>query len=134
MTPRIQRLFLALIAAQATHSVEEYAFRLYDVFAPARWVSGALGIDRAAGFVVANTLLVTFGLWCHLTRVRTTHRRARFWAWFWTALEGANGSAHILLAVGEGGYFPGLATAPILLGLSAALATSLSRTAGPDPV
>jgi hypothetical protein len=30
--------FLALILAQAAHSVEQYAFRLYDVLAPARYV------------------------------------------------------------------------------------------------
>lgn len=36
----IKSTFLALILAQACHSVEEYVFRLYDVFPPARFVSG----------------------------------------------------------------------------------------------
>ena len=69
----VERLFLALILAQALHSIEEYAFRLYDVLAPARWVSDLVGIDRAIGFVFANPLLVSFGLWCYAARVRRDH-------------------------------------------------------------
>ena len=125
---RVDRLFLALILSQAVHSIEEYVFRLYDVLAPARWVSGLVGIDRAFGFVVANTLLVSFGLWCYLARVRPSHPAGRGWAWFWTILEGANGIAHLALAVAAGGYFPGAATAPLLIGLAGVLAAKLHRT------
>jgi len=32
--------FLALIVAQAAHSIEEYVFRLFEVLAPARFISG----------------------------------------------------------------------------------------------
>jgi hypothetical protein len=39
MTPQSRRAFLVLILAQAAHSTEEYVFRLFDVFAPARFVS-----------------------------------------------------------------------------------------------
>ena len=31
--------FLLVILAQAAHSIEEYAFRLYDLFPPARFVA-----------------------------------------------------------------------------------------------
>ena len=110
-----RNIFLALILAQAAHSVEEYAFRLYDVLAPARYVSGLLAIDRQAGFAVVNAALVLFGLWCWHARVRPG--RGRGLASFWALLETANGFAHIALAAIAGGYFPGLATAPLLIGL-----------------
>ena len=126
MDGRARFLFLALILAQAAHSIEEYLFRLYDVLAPARYVSEALGFDRAIGFIVTNTALVLFGLWCWLARVRPDHRSARAFAWFWALLEIANGLAHAALAVAAGGYFPGLATAPLLLAIGGALAWRLA--------
>ena len=123
MDSRSRSLFLALIFAQAIHSVEEYAFRLYDVLAPAQYVSGLFGIDRQIGFAVANSALVLFGLWCWGARVRVG--RGRGLAWLWTLVEIVNGCGHILLAIWAGGYFPGLATAPLLLGLGAWMALRL---------
>ena len=125
MESRSRKLFLALILAQAAHSAEEYVFRLYDVLAPARYVSGLFGVDRAAGFVIVNSALVLFGLWCWYARVRTGRGSARTFAWFWAALEIANGCAHVALALIAGGYFPGLATAPLLLGLGGWLVLKL---------
>ena len=45
----------------------------------------------------------------------------------------ANGLAHIALAVIAGGYFPGLDTAPLLLGLGAWLAARLVRRGAAAP-
>jgi uncharacterized protein with HXXEE motif len=112
---RARLAFLLLVAAQAVHSVEEYCLRLYDVLAPARAVSEALGVDRQLGFAIANAALIAFGLWCYFARIRTGHRSARGYAWFWALLEIANALAHGALAMAAGGYFPGLATAPLLL-------------------
>ena len=123
MDSRGRGLFLALILAQAAHSAEEYAFRLYDVLAPARYVSSLFGVERQIGFVIVNTALVLFGLWCWHARVRM--ERGRGLAWFWAALEIANGCAHFALAWIAGAYFPGLATAPLLLGLGGWLAWRL---------
>jgi len=92
----LRNIFLALILAQAAHSVEEYAFRLYDVLAPARYVSSLFGVDRQIGFVVVNCALVLFGLWCWQARVRPG--RGRGLVWFWALLETTNGIAHIALA------------------------------------
>ena len=39
MEHRGQLVFLFLILAQAAHSIEEYVSKLYEVFAPARFVS-----------------------------------------------------------------------------------------------
>jgi hypothetical protein len=127
MQPRVQRAFALLILAQAAHSMEEYVFRLFDVFAPARWVSSLFSTNLALGFALANTALVLFGVWCYLARVRPFHPGARRYAWFWACLEFGNGISHMILANLEGGYFPGVGTAPVLVGASCYLAFSLSR-------
>lgn len=118
--------FLALMVAQAAHSIEEYIFRLYDVFAPARFVSGLVSTNPGVGFALANAALVLFGLWCYVARVRPAHPSAPIFAWFWTVLELTNGTVHSVVALSRGGYFPGVATAPVLLGVSAYLAFRLS--------
>ena len=123
----VSAIFLLLIVTQAAHSLEEYLFRLYDLFEPARYVSTLVGVDRAAGFVVVNSLLVLFGLWCWAARVRPQRKGARGLAWFWALLELANGLGHLGLAIAAGGYFPGLATAPLLLVVAAWLARRLVR-------
>jgi hypothetical protein len=123
----VRNIFLALILVQAAHSVEEYVFRLYDLLAPARYVSSLFGIDRQTGFVVVNSALVLFGLWCWFARVHPGRRGWIGLAWFWALLEIANGCAHLALAGLAGGYFPGLATAPLLIGLGALLAIRLGR-------
>jgi hypothetical protein len=50
-------------------------------------------------------------------------------AWFWVAIEIINGIVHPLWSLREGGYTPGLATAPILLLLAVYLAHQLRRAA-----
>jgi aspartate racemase len=125
-----RRLFLALILTQIAHSAEEYWFALYEVLLPARIVSGYISSNLAVGFAIANAALIAFAFWCYLARVRTGHPSGRMWAWFWTALEAANGTAHLFYAAARGAYFPGAATAPVLLALAIALAVRL-RTERP---
>jgi hypothetical protein len=112
---RARTAFAALIAAQAAHSVEEYVFRLYDVFGPPRFLSGLISSDRAFGFALLNVAIVLFGVWCYLARVRPGHPWARVYALAWSLVECANGLGHLALAAARGGYFPGAATAPLLL-------------------
>jgi hypothetical protein len=114
--------FLLLVVAQAAHSVEEYATRLYAVFAPARFVSGLVSDDPATGFVIVNASLVALGVWCYLGPVRAGRPSARAWVWGWVALELANGFGHSLLALSAGGYFPGALTGPVLFLTAAWLA------------
>lgn len=123
--PSISCWFALLVATQTAHSIEEFATHLYDVFAPARFVSDLIGLDRPTGFAIANLALVGFGLWCWLARVRPRRGGWRGFAWFWAVLESANGAAHLLLALAAGGYFPGAMTAPLLLALGLALAARL---------
>jgi hypothetical protein len=132
--PLTRQLFFWLIVAQAAHSVEECLFGLYDVLAPARWVGGLFSDNVAVGFALGNTVLVLLGVWCYLARVRPSHPSGRAWAWFWAALEVANGASHLGFAANARGYFPGVATAPALLALSVALSISLGRTAAAERV
>ena len=127
MDSRSRRAFALVILAQAAHSVEEYAYRLYDVFAPARLVSRLFSGDLALGFAIANVLLVAFGAWCYVARVRSSHPGARAYAWFWACLEAANGTSHVLFSLLRGSYFPGVGTAPILLATASFLGASLAR-------
>ena len=127
MDTRSQYTFLALILAQAAHSAEEYSFGLYQVFAPARFVSGLLSDDPAQGFIIANAALLLFGLWCYIARVRTGRRSALAWAWLWVFVECGNGVGHLAVALVRGAYFPGVATAPALLALSIYLAAHILR-------
>lgn len=113
--------------AQAAHSIEEYAFRLFDVFGPARFVSGLVSEDLAIGFAVVNVSFVLFGIGCYIASVRRRHESARAIAWGWTVVELAHGVGHTMLAVARGGDFPGLATAPFLIGFSVYLAIGLVR-------
>ena len=58
-----KNLFLALIVVQALHSVEEYVFKLFETFPPARFVSGLVSADLERGFVAINLALATAQLW-----------------------------------------------------------------------
>jgi Protein of unknown function with HXXEE motif len=119
--------FLALILAQAAHSIEEYSSRLYDVLAPARFVSGLFSSDLRIGFVIFNVLLVAFGLGCFFGPVLRGARAATALAWLWVGLEALNGCAHIIWAASAGAYRPGLATAPLLVAIALALGWQLQR-------
>jgi hypothetical protein len=126
---RERLVFLCLILAQGAHSIEEYVTRLYAVFPPARFVSSLISHNLAVGFLFANAALVAFGLWCWAVPVGSRWPVARGLVWFWTLLELGNGVGHLLLALSHGGYFPGLATAPLLLFFAGWLAVLQARRA-----
>ena len=48
------RSSLSANGPEGAHSIEEYATRLYEVFAPARFVSGLISNDLAPGFLIFN--------------------------------------------------------------------------------
>ena len=125
MDTRSRSLFLVLILAQAGHSLEEYTSRLYEVFAPARSVSNLVINNPAAGFIIVNSTLFIFGLWCYAARVRRGHPSALGWAWFWILLELGNSIGHLVIALSRNEYFPGAITALLLLVISVALGTRL---------
>jgi|SRR5689334_14345415 Protein of unknown function with HXXEE motif len=122
---RFEASFLALVGTQAAHSVEEYIGRLYDVFPPARFVSGLISENLERGFVIFNVGLVAFGIWCFLWPVRKHWLAAVPLAWLWVGIELVNGVGHPLWSLRELRYTPGVATAPVLLLLALYVARQL---------
>jgi hypothetical protein len=113
--PRLDASFIALVGIQAAHSVEECVGRLYEVFPPARFVSGVLSEDLQRGFIIGNVALVTFGVWCFVWPIRRRWRSAATIGWLWVTIELVNGVVHPLWSLHELSYTPGVATSPLLL-------------------
>jgi hypothetical protein len=132
MMSRFQLTFGALILVQAAHSIEEYFGHLWESFPPARFVTGLVSSNPERGFVVLNVSLLAFGVWCFLWPVRRGWPVAVALAWLWAVLEIVNGIGHPLWSLREGGYTPGLATAPVLLVLAVYLAYQLRRSNAPS--
>lgn len=122
---RTQLTFAALILVQAVHSVEEYVGHLWESFPPARFVTGLVSSNLEHGFVILNGLLLAFGGWCFFWPVRRGWPVAVALMWLWAVIEIINGIGHPLWSLREGGYTPGLATAPLLLVLAVYLAYQL---------
>lgn len=124
------RLFLGLAISQAAHSVEEFYFRLFDVFVPARYLSGLISENLAFGFTIINSSIVALAFWAYFFRVRPAASSATAWIWAWSILELGNGVGHLIFAVDAGNYFPGVFTAPLLLVFSMTL---MYRLVHPSP-
>jgi hypothetical protein len=118
-------IFAALVLAQTAHSIEEYVGRLWESFPPARFLTGLISEDRELAFVILNTALVAFGVWCFRWPVRRKWPSATGLLWFWIVIEMINGVGHPLWSLRQGGYTPGVLTAPILLALALYLAYQL---------
>ena len=130
---RFQASFLALVCFQAAHSVEEYLGRLYEVFPPARFVTGLISSDRARGFIIFNLALVSLGFWSFLWPVRKQWAIAVPLTWLWVVVELVNGIGHPLWSLSQLRYTPGVATAPFLLFLALYLAWQLRAGHGSPP-
>ena len=112
---RIKIAFGLLIFAQIAHSIEEYVGRLWESFPPARFLTGIFSSDHERAFIVLSIVLVAFGLWCLVFPVRRDWRSAAGFMWFWVVLETINGVSHPAWTLVQGGYTPGVLTAPVLL-------------------
>ena len=113
--------------------MEEYVFHLYDVFAPARFVSGLVSSDRRTGFLVLNVGFLLAGLWTYLARVRPGHQSALSWIWVWVVIETVNSIGHLTITAIRGDYVPGAVTAPVLLALAIYLGTAAAMRRTNDP-
>ena len=118
---RLDTSFAALIVAQALHSVEEYFGRLWAVFPPAAFITGLISEDRRFGFIIFNILLLMFGVWCFFWPVGRRWASMAGFVAFWVVIEMINGIGHPLWALRQGGYTPGVITAPLLLFLAVLL-------------
>src|SRR5919108_3737803 len=103
MSRRSKLLFLLLVITQAAHSLEEYLTRLFEVFPPARLVSGLISDDLAIGFALVNSVIIVGGVWCYVGPVRTGGGAGRVVASVWTVIELANGIGHVAMAIFAGG-------------------------------
>jgi hypothetical protein len=126
ITQKARIAFLALVIAQAAHSIEEYVFRLYDVFAPARFVSALISTDLRTGFIAVNLAFVAFGFWCYAVPVQEGSIALPF-LWFWIAVEVLNGIGHPIISIMERSYIPGTATAPVLFIIAVYLAIQIRK-------
>jgi hypothetical protein len=129
---RIKLAFGALIVTQIAHSTEEYVGGLWESFPPARFLTGMISSDHEFGFIVLNVALAVFGLWCLLFPVRKEWPSAIGFIWFWVVLEIINGIGHPAWTLREGGYTPGVLTAPILLVLALYLAAQMRKRGRPE--
>jgi hypothetical protein len=114
-----------LVLAQAAHSIEEYVGRLWESFPPAAFLTGLVSSDREVGFLVINIGLVAFGVWCFLWPVSRGWRSGTAVAWFWVILQTINGIGHPVWSLRQGGYTPGVLTAPVLFVLAMIVAVRL---------
>ncbi len=128
---RITRAFGALVIVQTGHSIEEYVGRLWESFPPAILLTGLISSDRRLGFLIVNGLFVAFGFWCLLWPVRKRWPAAPVVVSLWVLIETINGIVHPAWSVRQGGYTPGVLTAPLLLGLALYLGVQLWRTPRP---
>ena len=136
MSPRSKLFFFLLLIAQVAHSVEECLTRLFEVFAPARFVSGLVSEDLALGFAVVNAAFIGVGAWCYVGPVRAGGVAGQIAAAVWIAIELANGLGHITIAAMSGAYFSGSLTAVFLIVTAVCLAFSLladTRRGAPVP-
>lgn len=115
---RTDGAFFGLILTQAAHSLEEYRGRLWESFPPARLVTGLIASDHELGFIIFNTVLVAFGMWCVLVPVRLKWPSASSWIWLWVVVEAINGVGHLAWSLRRGHYTPGVLTAPLLVGFA----------------
>jgi len=122
---RFQITFSAIVLAQAAHSVEEYLGQLWESFPPAQFLTGLISPDLRQGFLVINVSLVAFGVWCVLWPVRQQWNSAYGLAWLWVGIELVNGIGHPVWSLSQGGYTPGVLTAPLLLILALYMANQL---------
>ena len=129
---RTKAAFGALVVTQAAHSIEETVGRLWESFPPAAFLAGLVSRDREFAFILLNCVLVAFGFWCLLWPVRRDWRSATSLLWFWVIIETINGIGHPAWSLRQGGYTPGVFTAPVLLVLALYLGSQLRST--PRPV
>jgi len=115
MNYRISFAFLLLVLAQTAHSIEEYFGKLWEVFAPARYLCSQVSKNHETGFLIINSALILFGLWCWWFPIRKNYSYARGLIWCWIIMESINVIGHTAWAIDESAYRPGVATVPLIL-------------------
>ena len=128
MNKPIRITFLFIVLVQGLHSIEEFFGKLWDVFPPAKFLSGLVSANLKTGFIIINAGLFIVLILTWLTTFNKSYS-TRPLLWLWIILELINGVGHSLWAIIERSYVPGLATAPILIILVLYLAGLLTKPA-----
>ncbi len=127
---KVLSIYLVAIAVQCLHFCEEYAMDFHGKF------PGLLGYRWPDQLFVAFNLIWLFvfvlAAWGVLHQVRLAY----LIVWFFAIVGGVgNGIVHAALSVRQGGYFPGLITAPFHLVIGVLLIKTLlnaRRTTTPN--
>ena len=123
---KVRFTFLLIALVQGLHSIEEAAGKLWEVYPPATYLSGLVSRNLKTGFIIINvSLFAVLMLTWFATFSKTISIKG--WLWLWAVLEMINGAGHTIWAIIEGGYVPGLATAPVLMILALLLARLLLK-------
>ena len=124
------RLAAIAIAAQAGHFAEELTTG-FDERLPAIFGLPPMSLRLFVSFNLALLGIWALSAWGLARR----HQVALFPLWFLGVAGVANGLLHPLLALNAGGYFPGLATSPLMAAVGALLLARLARvTAQPTEI
>ena len=116
------RVAAIAIAAQAGHFVEELTTGIHER------LPAAFGLAPLSLRLFVSFNLAWLGIWVLSVGGLARRRQvALFPLWFLGIASVTNGLAHPLLALNAGGYFPGLATSPLVAVVGALLLTRLSR-------
>lgn len=126
MNKQIKIAFLLLVLVQALHSIEEYYGKLWEVYAPAKFITGLVSNDHEKGFAGINIALFIVGLLIWIAVVRN-HSLAVVPVWILTIMEIINSVGHSIWALMEKSYVPGVATAPFLFILAIYLVRRLTK-------
>jgi len=124
---KIKIAFLLLVLVQALHSIEEYFGKLWEVYAPAKFITGLVSSDHEKGFIIINIALFIVGLLILFALVRN-YSFAVVPVWILTVMEIINSVGHSIWAIMERDYVPGVATAPVLFILAVYLVRQLIKT------
>ena len=103
------RVAALAVAAQSVHFTEEIATGFHERF-PAAFGLDPLSFSLFVAFNLAWLAIWMASVWAMARR----HSIALFPLWFLGVAGVVNGIAHPLLALAAGGYFPGLATSPVV--------------------
>ncbi len=123
----INSIFLLLVLTQAAHSIEEYIGKLWEVFPPARYICSLISNDLETGFLIVNIGLFIIGMIAWFVAKQKGYQSIIGLLWIWVVIEFINGIGHPIWSGIDGGYTPGVLTAPFLFVLAFILQNRLRK-------
>lgn len=116
-----RHLYPGLVMARLIHGFEDYVARYYDTFPVFSLAPEFFVVLHVALFLLLAALIPS---------VAHGRRWALKVAKFWAIIEIFSGVGHLMIALIEWEYYPGMWTAPLLVVFGAALGRSLRDSRG----